>query len=68
MNTIRARTWREAKQELMTRQSQILSGPKSATNEFGSAVAVATVVIDILFYNPTYLDSAVPILGVMQLC
>ena len=38
----RARTWREARRKLLTRQSQIPSGPKSATNKFGSAVAVAT--------------------------
>ena len=41
-SAMRARTWRETKRKLLTRQSQIPSGPKSATNEFGSAVAVAT--------------------------
>ena len=38
----RTRTWREARQKLLTGQSRIPSGLKSATNEFGSAVAVAT--------------------------
>ena len=38
-----ASAWREARQKLMPRQSQIPSGPKSATSEFGSAVAVATL-------------------------
>ena len=43
-NAMRACTRREARRTLMTRQSQIPSSPKSATNEFGSAVAVATCV------------------------
>ena len=41
-NAMCARTWREAKRKLSTRQSKIPSGPKSATNKFGSAVAVVT--------------------------
>ena len=43
---MRARTRREAKQKLLTRQSQIQSGLKSATHEFGSVVAVATVTLN----------------------
>ena len=34
-NAMRARTWREAKRKLLTRQSQIPYGPKPATNKFG---------------------------------
>ena len=44
-DAMRARTWREAKWKLLTRQSQIPSRPKSVTNEFGSAVAVATYIV-----------------------